>query len=72
MLARYMFSISLRNSWDWEMQQGQHGIGACVSAFARQHGQEVRTQYGAANLEHERNHAGPRALRHEASPASNQ
>jgi hypothetical protein len=52
MLARYMFSISLRNSsqkrlfsswvvypymivsWDWEMQQDQHGIGACVSAFA--------------------------------------
>jgi len=54
------------------MQQGQHGIGAYVSAFARQHGEEVRTQHRAASLEYERNHPGPPALRHEASPASNQ
>src|SRR5216684_332006 len=54
----------------WALQQGQHGISACVSAFARQYGEEVRTQHGAASLEHERNHAGPPSLRHEASPAS--
>ena len=54
----------------WEMQQGQYGIGACVSTFARQHGEEVRTQHGAASLEHERNHPGPPAHRHEASPAA--
>jgi hypothetical protein len=31
-----------------ELETGQHGIGACVSAFARQHGQLVSDQHRAS------------------------
>jgi len=31
-----------------ELESGQHGIGACVSAFARQHGQLVSDQHRAS------------------------
>ncbi len=50
-----------------ELQQG-NGIGACVSAFARQHGEEMRTQHGAPGLDHGRRHPGPPGLRQPASP----
>jgi hypothetical protein len=53
----------------WELLQGQHGIGAYVSAFAGQHGEEAWTQHGAAGLKHKHNHPGPPPLHHEASPA---
>ena len=66
-----------------ELQPGQHGIGACVSAFARQHGQQMQTQHGAngtngangangangeAGQKHGGNHPGPPWLRQQASP----
>jgi hypothetical protein len=57
-----------------ELQPGQHGIGACVSAFARQHGHQSQTQQGAngangaAGAKHGGNHPGPPWLRQQASP----
>ncbi len=49
-----------------ELQQGGHGIGACVSAFARHHGEEMRTQNGG--IEHGRKHPGPTWLQQQTSP----
>ncbi len=57
-----------------DLQPGLHGIGACVSAFARQQGQQVQTQYGAnvvngaAGQKHGGNHPGPPWLGQQASP----
>jgi hypothetical protein len=31
------------------LQSGQHGIGDCVSAFAKQHGQQVSSQHSASS-----------------------
>jgi len=59
-----------------ELQPGHHGIGACVSAFARQHGEQMQTQHGAngangaAGATHGGNHPGPPWLRQQASPAT--
>jgi hypothetical protein len=57
-----------------ELQPGHHGIGACVSAFARQHGEQMQTQHGAngangaAGVKHGGSHPGPPWLRQQASP----
>lgn len=59
-----------------ELQPGRHGIGACVSAFARRNGQQTQTQHaanganGAAGVKHGGNHPGPPWLRQQASPAA--
>ena len=50
--------------------QGQHGIGACVSAIARQHGAQMRTQHGARDLGQGGVHAGTPWLRTQTSPAA--
>jgi len=54
-----------------DLQPGLHGIGACVSAFARQHGQQMQTQHGANGAAGQKpggNHPGPQWLRQQASP----
>jgi len=59
-----------------ELQPGQHGIGGCVSAFARQHGEQMRTQHGAGGVDGAAgpkggsNHPGPPWLRQQSSPAA--
>lgn len=59
-----------------ELQPGQHGIGGCVSAFARQHGQQMKTQHGAngpneaVGPKHGGSRPGPPWLR-PASPSPN-
>jgi len=58
-----------------DLQPGLHGIGACVSAFARRQGQQMQTQHGAngangaAGQNHTGNHPSPPWLRQQASPA---
>src|SRR3989442_6760836 len=57
-----------------DLQPGLHGIGACVSAFARRQGQQMQTQRGSngangvAGQNHGGNHPGPPWLRQQASP----
>jgi len=53
-----------------DLQPGLHGIGACVSAFARHHGQQMQTHGadGAAGQKHGGNHPGPPWVRQQASP----
>ncbi len=52
-----------------DLQPGQHGIGACVSAFARHHDEQMGTpQPSASGAAPGKNHAGPPWLRQETSP----
>ena len=54
-----------------DLHPGLHGIGACVSAFARHHGQQMQTQHGANGApgqKHGGNHPGAPSVRQQASP----
>ena len=60
------------------LRPGQHGIGDCVSAFARNHGEQLQSHHGADGAngangirgqEHGGNHPGPPWLR-QGSPAA--